>query len=62
MFDSYESLTKGEKEVYGLIKEGMTNNKIAKVLGVSIYAVKYHVKNVLSKYGIHDRKKLIAKG
>lgn len=59
MNNRLESLTKREKEVLQLIKNGMTNKEIAKDLCISEETVQNHVKSILSKYGVHDRKKLI---
>ena len=42
-------LTRREKEVLGLIAEGMTNNEIAKKLFISVSTVDTHRKNLLAK-------------
>lgn len=43
-------LTRREKEVLGLIADGMTNNEIAKKLFISITTVETHRKNLLAKF------------
>lgn len=48
-------LTPREWEVLGLIREGLSNEEIAKRLSVSVDGVKFHVSEILSKLGVHDR-------
>lgn len=43
-------LTRREKEVLGLIADGMTNNEIAQQLFVSVTTVDTHRKNLLAKF------------
>lgn len=43
-------LTRREKEVLGLIADGLTNNEIALKLFVSVTTVDSHRKNLLSKF------------
>lgn len=59
MLNEFGSLTKREKEVMELVKMGMTDKEIAKCLNISLKTVNSHVVNILSKHGIHDRKKLV---
>ena len=49
------SLTAREREVLGLIAEGMANKQIAKVLGISVRTVTVHVSNLLRKTGASSR-------
>jgi LuxR family maltose regulon positive regulatory protein len=49
------SLTKREREVLGLIREGLTNSEIASRLYVSHSTAKVHVHNVLQKLGVRTR-------
>lgn len=53
-----DQLTPGEWRVAELVRHGMTNPAIAKQLGVSVDAVKFHVANALSKLGLDDKRAL----
>jgi DNA-binding NarL/FixJ family response regulator len=44
-----------EREVIGLITEGLTNKEIAGRLHVATETVKSHVQNILGKLAIHSR-------
>jgi DNA-binding NarL/FixJ family response regulator len=48
-------MTKREKEVIGLISDGLTNKEIAKQLRVAAYTVKSHVHNIMEKLALHTR-------
>jgi DNA-binding NarL/FixJ family response regulator len=48
-------LTAREREVLGLLAEGMPNKQIAKVLGISVRTVTVHVSNLLRKTGAASR-------
>lgn len=50
-----EELTKKEKEIALLLKEGYTNTDIAMSLDVSINTIKTHVKNIYKKFQVKDR-------
>ncbi|MCA0228928.1 MAG: response regulator transcription factor [Bacteroidetes bacterium] len=52
-------LTRREKEVLGLISEGMTNNEIAEKLFVSPATVKTHRENLLMKFDVANTAALI---
>lgn len=43
-------ITRREKEVLGLIADGMTNNEIAQKLFISVATVDTHRKNLLAKF------------
>ena len=52
-------LTRREKEVLGLIADGMTNNEIAQKLFISITTVDTHRKNLLAKFDAKNIASLI---
>jgi NarL family two-component system response regulator LiaR len=55
-----EELTRREKEVLTLMKEGMNNNQIAEKLYVSVSTVKFHVSSILGKLGVNNRTEAVA--
>ena len=57
--DSLPVLTRREKEVLGLIAEGMTNNEIAQQLFISSTTVDTHRKNLLTKFDAKNTASLI---
>ena len=44
-----------EKEVLGLMAEGLSTTEIANHLSISIPTVKFHLKNIFSKMGVKNR-------
>lgn len=48
-------MTKREKEVIGLLSEGMSNKEIGHRIHVSIYTVKSHIHNIMEKLALHTR-------
>jgi DNA-binding NarL/FixJ family response regulator len=53
--DAGPELTAREREVLGLLTEGMPNKQIARVLGISVRTVTVHVSNLLRKTGAASR-------
>jgi two-component system NarL family response regulator len=53
-------LTARELDVLRLIAKGMRNKEIAGQLGISVETAQGHVKNILSKLGLHDRTEAVA--
>jgi LuxR family maltose regulon positive regulatory protein len=56
-----EVLSPREREVLGLISEGMRNKDIANALFISTSTAKVHVRNVLAKLGAHNRAEAVAR-
>lgn len=54
-------LSKREREVVQLVKEGKTNESIAKELHISINTVKKHLQNIYQKYSVNNRTQLVDK-
>ena len=50
-----ETLSQREREVLGLVADGLSNQQIAEQLGIGEKTVKTHVSNVLAKLGVADR-------
>ncbi|HVH34996.1 MAG TPA: LuxR C-terminal-related transcriptional regulator [Tahibacter sp.] len=53
-----DQLTPAEWRVVEGIRHGLSNPQIARLLAVSVDAVKYHVANVLAKLALRDRRQL----
>lgn len=53
------SLTRRELEVLSALAAGNTNKEIAADLGLSLNTVKFHVKNLFQKLGVHNRSQAI---
>lgn len=52
-------LTQRERDILGLLKDGLSNKGIANRLGVSDVTVKSHLGNAFRKLGIHNRMQAI---
>jgi two-component system response regulator DevR len=53
-------MTRREREVIGLIGEGLSNKEIAKRLNIASHTVKSHVRNVMEKLALHSRLQIAA--
>ncbi len=53
------ALTSREREVLGLVAEGLMNRDIGKKLGISPKTVARHRENIMSKLGLHNRTELV---
>lgn len=49
-------LTNREREVLALIVQGKSNDEISRTLTVSLYTVKSHVRSILTKLGVENRR------
>ena len=54
-FAIWESLTRRQRQVLGLLGCGLGNPKIAGALGISERAVKVHVSGLLEKFSVDNR-------
>jgi DNA-binding NarL/FixJ family response regulator len=57
---SAEGLTRREREVFDLMRQGLSNREIARALWISESTVKVHVHHVLEKTGTRTRTEAIA--
>lgn len=48
-------MTKREREVIGLLSEGMSNKEIGHRIHVSVYTIKSHIHNIMEKLALHTR-------
>lgn len=55
------SLTVRERETLRLVAEGRENAEIAAAMFITVSAVKYHVSNLLRKFGCRDRTQLVSR-
>jgi two-component system NarL family response regulator len=52
----FDQLTSREQEVLALISEGLSDKEIAGALSLSLYTVKTHVRNILAKLHVNNRR------
>ncbi|HUQ61989.1 response regulator transcription factor [Lentzea sp.] len=55
------SLTSRERETLRMLAEGWENAEIAAAMFITVSAVKYHVSNLLRKFGCRDRTQLVSR-
>jgi two-component system, NarL family, nitrate/nitrite response regulator NarL len=53
-------MTPRERQVIGLISDGLSNKKIAARLEISAHTVKSHVRNIMEKLALHTRLQIAA--
>jgi DNA-binding NarL/FixJ family response regulator len=59
---SVEALTPRELEVLRTLADGLGNKEIAQQLGISEHTAKFHVAQILAKFGAHSRAEAVALG
>lgn len=52
----FDELTSREQEVLNLIAQGFSDKEIAGALNISLYTVKSHVRNILAKLHVNNRR------
>jgi len=57
--DSYELLSSREREILQLVAEGKSNKDIAASLGLSLYTIETHRRNLQEKLNLHSLAELI---
>ncbi len=55
-------LTPREREVLGLIAEGLSNKEMARRLGISVHTVKFHMEALFTKLDATSRAEAVTKG
>lgn len=54
-------LTQSERQVYDLLIKGASDAEIAAALFITRHTVKFHVRNILHKVGVENRKELLSR-
>ena len=54
-------LTAREREVLGLVAEGLANKSIAQRLGISEHTVKFHMNAIMGKLGVQSRTEAVTR-
>ena len=57
-----DMLTTRENEIFNLVVDGLTNKDIAKELYITEHTIKKHIRNILFKLDMRNRKELIIYG
>jgi DNA-binding NarL/FixJ family response regulator len=60
--DTMEQLTAREREVLGLMSDGLGNKEIAVRLGISEHTVKFHASSILGKLSASTRTEAVSQG
>ena len=58
---SGQTVTRREAEILGWIREGKTNDAIARILRLSPWTVKNHVQNMLKRLGVQNRAQAVSR-
>jgi DNA-binding NarL/FixJ family response regulator len=57
-----EPLTAREREVLGMLSQGLSNKQIARALQISEHTVKFHVASIFAKLGASSRTDAVSRG
>jgi two-component system response regulator NreC len=57
--ESYDGLTRRQREVLTLIAEGLSNQDIGTRLGISVRTVERHRENIMARLNLHSRTDLV---
>jgi two-component system nitrate/nitrite response regulator NarL len=60
--DDMPLLTPREREILGLISEGLSNKAMARRLGISVHTVKFHLEALFTKLDATSRAEAVTKG
>jgi DNA-binding NarL/FixJ family response regulator len=60
--DDMPLLTPREREILGLIGEGLSNKAMARRLGISVHTVKFHLEALFNKLDATSRAEAVTKG
>jgi two-component system nitrate/nitrite response regulator NarL len=60
--DDMPLLTPREREILGLIGEGLSNKEMARRLGISVHTVKFHLEALFAKLDATSRAEAVTKG
>lgn len=55
MFPDGTKLTARQEQVVRLLDEGLTNSEIAERLGITLDGAKFHVTEIMNRFGVHSR-------
>lgn len=53
--DGAVKMTKREREIIGLLSDGLTNKEMAQKIHISTFTVKSHIHNIMEKLALHTR-------
>ncbi len=60
--DDVPLLTPREREILGLVGQGLSNKSVARQLGISVHTVKFHLEALFTKLDATSRAEAVAKG
>lgn len=60
VFPDGTRLTPRQEEVIGLVEDGLTNGEIAHRLNITLDGAKFHMTEIMNRYGVHSREEAVA--